>query len=501
MELKMKYDFKDLIVLDLANNHQGDLEHGLRIINKLSNLKTKFDLNLCIKFQFRQLETFIHSEARNNKDLPHIPRFIETELSRSQYSTLHEAAKKAGFTTACTPFDEESVDIIEDMGFDLLKVASCSADDYPLLEKVGSSTLPILASTGGLELSGIDRLYERFQAHAAGFAMHHCVSIYPTPSEKFNLNQIKLLAKRYHDIEIGWSTHEAPEDMTAVMMAVAAGATMLERHVGLESNGHKLNKYSSTPEQVERWLQKYIDAQVAMGGLNRSPASEIERTALKSLQRGAYMKEQKIKGSEVTMEDVYFAMPAVEGQLTTKDFSGAHKLNVGIHEHMPLLGSHVAKPIHNSNEQILDSAVLSIKSMLREAKIKLPKGTKLEISHHFGLQRFREFGAALITLVNDEYCKKLVIQLPRQKHPYHFHKIKKETFQVLYGELSLEVEGSEINLNNGEMYTVMPEKWHKFDTMNGVIFEEISTKAIVGDSYYDDEFVAANKNRKTLVDL
>ena len=67
----MKYEFKDLIVLDLANNHQGDLEHGLQIINKLSSLQSKFDLNLCIKFQFRQLETFIHSEARSKKDLPY----------------------------------------------------------------------------------------------------------------------------------------------------------------------------------------------------------------------------------------------------------------------------------------------------------------------------------------------------------------------------------------------------------------------------------------------
>ena len=139
--------------------------------------------------------------------------------------------------------------------------------------------------------------------------------------------------------------------------------------------------------------------------------------------------------------------------------------------------------------------------MLREAKILLPKGTKLEISHHYGIDKFREFGAALITLVNDEYCKKLVIQLPRQKHPYHFHKIKKETFQVLFGELNLEVEGQNYKLMNGEMHTVMPNHWHKFDTLNGVIFEEISTKSISGDSYYDDEIITNNKLRKTIIEL
>ena len=63
------------------------------------------------------------------------------------------------------------------------------------------------------------------------------------------------------------------------------------------------------------------------------------------------------------------------------------------------------------------------------------------------------------------------------------------------------MEGSEIILNNGELYTVFPEQWHKFDTMDGVIFEEISTKAINGDSYYDDERIAGNTNRKTIVEL
>ena len=91
----MKYGFNDLVVLDVANNHQGDLKHGLQIIDELSILKDQFDLNLCIKFQFRQLETFIHPASRDKPDLPHIPRFIETELSISDYSKLYEASKKS----------------------------------------------------------------------------------------------------------------------------------------------------------------------------------------------------------------------------------------------------------------------------------------------------------------------------------------------------------------------------------------------------------------------
>lgn len=497
----MQFNFNDLIVLDLANNHQGDVQHGLQIIEELSKLNDVFDLNLCIKFQFRQLKSFIHSSARERKDLPHIPRFIETELCQSDYEKLHKASKKAGFITACTPFDEDSVDIIHDIGFDIIKIASCSANDHPLLKKIESSTLPVLASTGGLTLNEIDNLYEYYKNHAAGFALHHCVSIYPTPVHKYNLNQIKLLLGRYPGIEIGWSTHEDPEDMSAVMMAVAAGATMLERHVGLERNGYKLNKYSSNPEQIKRWLHQYVEAKTAMGGVHRAPASPEERDALKSLQRGAYLAVKKKEGDEVTLDDVYFAMPAISGQLTAINFPNTFKLTRETKENMPLLSEVVENPASNMKKQTLDSAILSIKSMLREAKILLPKGTKLEISHHYGIDKFREFGAALITLVNDEYCKKLVIQLPRQKHPYHFHKIKKETFQVLFGELNLEVEGQNYKLMNGEMHTVIPNHWHKFDTLNGVIFEEISTKSISGDSYYDDETITNNKLRKTIIEL
>ena len=58
---------------------------------------------------------------------------------------------------------------------------------------------------------------------------------------------------------VGWSTHEDPDDISTVRMALAKGATLFERHVGMEDRGHKLNKYSSSPEQVEKWLKSYLD--------------------------------------------------------------------------------------------------------------------------------------------------------------------------------------------------------------------------------------------------
>ena len=70
MKTELNFDFKDLIILDLANNHQGSLKHGLTIIESMGKIVNKFKMKAGIKFQFRQLDSFIHpnhqKEAKPN---------------------------------------------------------------------------------------------------------------------------------------------------------------------------------------------------------------------------------------------------------------------------------------------------------------------------------------------------------------------------------------------------------------------------------------------------
>ena len=73
--------------------------------------------------------------------------------------------------------------------------------------------------------------------------------------------------------------------------------------------------------------------------------------------------------------------------------------------------------------------------MLNKAKIVLSSEFEIEVSHHYGIENYREYGALIITCINREYCKKLLVVLPNQKHPNHYHKLKEETFQVLSGTL------------------------------------------------------------------
>ena len=144
--------FKDLIIFEMANNHQGDVQHGIAIIRKLGEAAAKYGINAAVKFQYRDLDTMIHPEFKDRTDVKHIPRFMSTRLDRDQFYQMVAAAQEAGLKTMCTPFDEASVDVIMDHGIEIIKVASCSAVDWPLLEKIAETKRAIFRTASGTAL-------------------------------------------------------------------------------------------------------------------------------------------------------------------------------------------------------------------------------------------------------------------------------------------------------------------------------------------------------------
>ncbi|PPR63507.1 MAG: N,N'-diacetyllegionaminic acid synthase [Alphaproteobacteria bacterium MarineAlpha4_Bin2] len=496
-----EFNFTGLFVFDMANNHQGSVEHGLKVVDGVGAAARKYGVRGAMKFQFRQLDTFIHPSHREASDNKHIPRFQSTRMHRSDYQVLMDAAREVGLLTMCTPFDEESVDIIGEMGFDIIKIASCSAEDWPLVEKASESGLPLICSTGGVDLSGIDALNSHFTHRGVEFAIMHCVSIYPTPPELLQLNQIEALRHRYPGRPIGWSTHEDPNDTTPVMMAVAKGATLFERHVGIETDEIKLNAYSSTPEQVDRWIEAYKRAKAVCGDNERPSSPKIEQDAIRSLKRGVYAKESISSGEPIDRAQVYFAMPCLEGQIDSGMWRSGAIASSDIGVDSVLLRKNVSLPAAPA-ESVLKTAVHEVKALLNLANVPLNSEFSTEYSHHYGISKFRETGAVLISCINREYCKKILVQLPGQGHPEHFHELKDETFQVLFGQLQIQVDGKQSVLSPGQICLVQPGTWHSFWTETGVVFEEISTRDVSGDSYYRDKSInrMERSERKTIVD-
>ena len=489
-----------LFVLEMANNHMGDVEHGLSVIRTFGEVCRSFPFHFAFKLQYRDLDTFIHPDAKGRDDIKYVKRFAETRLSREDFDLFVAEIRANGFLVMATPFDELSVDVIEAQNLDIIKIASCSFTDWPLLERIAIAEKPIIASTAGASLEDIDRVVSFLRNRDKSVSLMHCVGEYPTPTDRLQLNQITLLKNRYPDMFVGYSTHEPPDNYEAIQMAIAKGAQIFEKHVGIPTARYPLNSYSASPKQIAVWLQAAQRAFEVCGlsGAERAEASPAEMASLRSLRRGVFARHQIKAGEYISDADVFMAFPPVENQITANDWSKFTKCvaTVDIQEREALAPSNVGC---NDTRQKIYAIVNKVKTILKKGHVVVPGNTDLEISHHYGLDQFDTYGLVLITVVNREYCKKLIVLLPGQTHPEQYHLKKEETFHILHGEIRIALDGEEKTYHPGEVIMVDRNVRHKFFTPTGAVLEEISSTHYKDDSYYTDETIQLNKNRKTFL--
>ena len=131
-----------------------------------------------IRFERRSSSSFVSwtplSIPAHKKQSPYKypKRFLDTRLTNDEFARLADEVQSLGMVTMCTPFDETSVDVIENMGLDVIKIASCSATDWPLLGRVAEANKSVVFSTGGLKLEGDQRSRQLLRASAGAFRDH-----------------------------------------------------------------------------------------------------------------------------------------------------------------------------------------------------------------------------------------------------------------------------------------------------------------------------------------
>jgi len=490
-----------LLVLDLANNHNGSVSHGKAIIDSAARALDDVPFPATIKFQYRDLDSLIHPAFKGNYDYKYIKRFEETRLTDEQYLDLVEHARSAGFGVSCTPFDEISVQRVIDHGFDILKIASACATDWPLLDEVVKHNLPVIVSTGGLSTRETDQVAAFMSKRVDQFALMHCVAIYPTPDDELALNRIDVMKDRYRGVPIGYSTHEDPGNTLAGSLALAKGAHILERHIGLEANGMAVNAYSSQETDLQAWAMRLREATAMMSGMDdRNFVNEVELESVRALRRGVYAKRDLSAETEITSDDIFLAIPVLEDQITANMWSKLEK-KVTAGEIAALDKLTTSNLVITNRNAVLRELVERCKLHFESAGVIVPNRSDVELSHHYGLERFDEFGLVLVTVVNRDYCKKIIGIFPGQAHPEHVHKRKEETFVCVSGTLVVDLDGENHTLTPGEILTIEVGVKHSFHSPDGAVFEEISSTHYVDDSFYTDESINRNAERKTKISV
>ena len=505
---------RPLVILEMANNHMGDIAHAKKIIDNYYNLIKKFKsrIDFAIKFQFRDIKTYIHSDFLNKKDDKYVSRFFVTQLSDDEWKKIIKYSKKK-FITICTPFDEISVKKVVKFNFDFLKIASCSMDEWPLIETIAkfAKKKKIIASLGGGDENSIRNIISFFFSTKRKLKAKflYCVAKYPTSPENLNLSYFSFLRKIYGNKILGFSTHENPEESLSVSMAYSMGARIFEKHVAVETKKYKKNSYSVDVAQFENWLNSLNNTIIRYGTLNkRNLFLNEEKKNLSVFKRGVYLKKgiTKTKGDVLKKKDFILAFPAKKGQLLSNDLSRFKEFK--FINTKPLTGPVLKKNILIKNkrkkvEEIRDK----IEQLIKTSNVVLRKDAKLEISHHYGIENFYKFGLTMTTIHNSEYCKKLLFLLKKQIHPEQYHKKKQETFFMLFGKIRLQLKDKKIKktiyLSEGDLFTIKPGVIHKFNCLSkqGAVIEELSTTHAKADSFYVDDNITKNKFRKTFISL
>jgi N-acetylneuraminate synthase len=219
------------VIAEIGLNHNGDVELAKQLIDVAAAAGAQ-----AVKFQKRtpDISTPEHMKAQLRETpwgtMTYLEYRYRVEFNREQYIEIGDYATLQGLSWFASPWDEQAVAFLEDLGVVAHKVASASVTDIPLLQALERTGKPIILSTGMSTLDQIDRAVEVLGTER--LVMLHATSTYPLPPEEANLRTITTLQGRYAGVPIGYSGHE--RGLQISIAAVALGAVAVERHITLD---------------------------------------------------------------------------------------------------------------------------------------------------------------------------------------------------------------------------------------------------------------------------
>ena len=349
--------FENFFVLELANNHWGRLDRGIKIIREHGAIVRYNNVKAAIKLQFRDVDEFIHPEFKGNTDHRYIKKTEDTKLTRDEFARMVEEIRNVSCIPMATPFDEKSVDLCIEFDMPIIKIASSDMNDWMLIEKIASTRRPTIVSTGGASEKDLDDLVHFYEKRDIPLAINHCVSLYPSEDGELELDQIDYLKSRYPTHVIGLSTHEYHDWHSSMMISYGKGARTWERHIDIDYETVPVSSYCSKPEQCDTWFKAFHKAAEMCGGRSHSKRhiSKKETEYLDALVRGAYARKDLEPGYIFTKEsferDFYLAIPLRKGQLSCREVMNGECLAEGIKENEPLKINHLSGP-YSKNENL-----------------------------------------------------------------------------------------------------------------------------------------------------
>ena len=336
MKIKAPY-----LIAEISANHCGKLDIAKKLIRaaKANNadavkLQTYTPDTMTIKSKKKYFK--IKSGLWRGYSLWDLYNKAHTPLS--WHKELFDYAKKLGIAIFSTPFDETAVDFLENLNCPMYKIASFEMTDLPLIKKVAQTKKTMIISTGMSSLDEIDETFKVAKKNGAReIILLYCVSNYPAKNKDFNLNNIQILKNKFN-CKVGLSDHSM--DNMIALSSIAAGAEVIEKHIGLDGQKNGLDiKFSLKGKKIKIFKKMMSDTYNSMGKnfFYRNPSEEKSKIFRRSI---FVVKDVKI-GEKFTKKNIRRIRPGygLEPKLFDKILGKKSKNNINAGD--PLKKKHI----------------------------------------------------------------------------------------------------------------------------------------------------------------
>jgi len=297
------------IIAEMSANHAGDISRAKEIIHAAKEAGAD-----CIKIQTYTPDTLtidcdnsyfhISDGTWNGENLYQLYQKAYTPWEWQK--ELFEEAKKAEIDFFSTPFDNTSVDFLEEIGIGFYKIASFELVDIPLIEYVASKGKPMILSTGMATLAEIDEAVEAVKKRGnRNFALLRCASAYPAITDEMNLRTMQNMGDTF-GVPYGLSDHSMGS--VGAVTAVALGASIIEKHFCLDrAIENPDSTFSMNPMEFKQMVHDIRQAEKAIGSVKYGPSEQEKSSQI--FRRSIFCVKNIKRGEKLTSENVRIIRP------------------------------------------------------------------------------------------------------------------------------------------------------------------------------------------------
>ena len=306
------------IIAEAGANHDRDIEQAFKLIDIAVNAKAD-----AVKFQTYSSDTMYSKNTPDFAQYKNIPELIKSlELPREWQQELFDYCCHKQIEFISTPFDENAVDQLMDVGVKRFKIAGFEATDPRFVKYVASTNLPIVISAGiGCDIDMVDTIYEwiREENTSGEITFLHCNNAYPTPFEDINLGQMSRLIKKWEPaktIHVGLSDHTLGTLIPPI--AVGMGAKCIEKHFTISRHlcGPD-HSFAVQPEELKEMIQTIRLVETCLG--NKEEYSKSEEN-FKMARRSVVAKSDISQGQSLTLENITTKRPMTKDSIPASMF-------------------------------------------------------------------------------------------------------------------------------------------------------------------------------------